>query len=174
MILWPPSLAGRNAPPRWSVGSYLGRCVTESDKQSMLQASRLIGVSHSPTNQISAHRKLLRDRIAKLNAERRSPCSPGQRVSHIQKAAIIHNFRSATSTPPLRSLAWSSCAESAHHDKRCETFVSDIDVNILRNSAVTTPGILAGVSAVPCIGPLALHLKGRSLPLFCPSQRVCV
>ena len=152
----------------------------KATRKSMLRVLHLIGVPHSLTNPISTHRKLLREHIANLNADRRSPrgqramqnrSSQGnanseafaklerdwpQRISHIQKAAIVRDFRSATSTSALRSFTCASCAESVHHDKRCETSVSDIDVDILCNSAVTDPGILAGAPAAPYMdGPLA-------------------
>lgn len=68
-----------------------------------------------------------------------------QRVSHIQKATIIRNFRSATSTQASRSFASASCAKRVCEDKRCDRLVSDIDLGLLCDFVVKDPDVLATV-----------------------------
>jgi len=147
-------------------------------KKTMRRVLRLIGLPHSPTDPISVHRKLLRERIVRLHADRRPSREHArnvirraasetdasnealaevarnwpQRVSHTQKAAIVRNFRSATSTQALKSFTCASCAERVHRDKRCERLVSDVDIDVLCNSTATN----SSVPAVPYTeGPLA-------------------
>ena len=66
-----------------------------------------------------------------------------QRISHIQKATIVHDFRSATSTQAMKSFTCASCTERVRLDKRCERLVSD---DILCNPAVMNPHVLTWFS----------------------------
>jgi len=151
-------------------------------KKTMRRVLRLIGVPHCSTDSISTHRKLLRARIVKLRADRRPSRDHArnvmrqvayetdvgnealaevtrdwpQRISHIQKAAVVHDFRSATSTHAMKSFTCASCAERVRLDKRCERLVSDVDIDILRNPTVTDSHVLTAVPAAPYTdGPLA-------------------
>ena len=49
---------------------------------------------------------------------------PQCRVSHAQKEAIVHDFRSVTSTQALKSITCASCSERVRHDKQCVRLVS--------------------------------------------------
>jgi len=151
-------------------------------KRPLLRVLRLIGAPHSSTDSISVHRKLLRKHIAKLRADRRSPQERAQhrmqqatserdassealaevarnwpqRVSRVQKAATVHDFRSATSIQALKSFTCASCAERVLHDKRCDRNVLDVNLDILRNSPAMDPDAPTTTPPVPYTdGPLA-------------------
>ena len=151
-------------------------------KKPMLRVLCLVGLPHSSSDSISVHRKSLHKHIINMRAERRPVWENArnamrraasetdasnealaevarnwpQRVSHTQKAAIVHDFRSITSTQALKSFTCASCAERVCHNKRCDRLVSDINLDILRNSTVTDPDAPAGAPAAPYTdGPLA-------------------
>ena len=178
-----PSSESRS-PERISPGDrsvlVLGGALEKATKKSMRRILRLIGVPHSPTDSISVHHKLLQNRITELRADGRTPLNQRarqqassnsdanseafaevvrnwpQRVSHVQKAAIVHGFRSATSTQVLKSFTCTSCAERVRHDKRCDKLVPDVNLDVLRTSTPTDPDAPLVVPPVPYAdGPLA-------------------
>ena len=158
-------------------------------KKPMLRALRSLSLTHSSADSISVHRKILRQHITDLRACIRSTRERArwsmshtltgnnvannalvevarswpQRVSHSQKAAIVHDFRSATSTRALKSFTCASCAERVRQSKCRDRVLSDININVLRNTAgrmehntvLTDPplpfrnGLLAGVLVDP-------------------------
>ena len=82
-----------------------------------------------------------------------------QQISHSDKAQIIHNFCTATSSMELKTVICASCAERVHTRDVSNRFVSDLDLNVLRNplsasSDVVPPlpyteGPLAGILVDP-------------------------
>jgi len=72
------------------------------------------------------------------------------------KAAIIRDFHSAKSTQVLKFFTCASCAERVRHEKLCDRLVSDVSLDILKNSAVMDPDTPATVPPVLYMdGPLA-------------------
>ena len=134
--------------------SILDGVLRTATKKPMVRALRSLSLAHSSADSISMHRKILRKHITDLRARIRSnrvhtltgnnathdalaevARSWPQRVSHSQKAAIVHDFRSTTSTYALKSFTCASCAERVRQSKCRDRVLSDININVLRNTA---------------------------------------
>ena len=84
---------------------------------------------HADERPIKEHaRNVMRQAASEINASNEALAEVvrewPQRVSHAQKAAIIHDFRSAKSTQALKSFTCASCAEAVRYDKMCERLAS--------------------------------------------------
>ena len=89
-----------------------------------------------------------------------------QRVSHSDKARIVHNFRTATSSNELRTVTCASCAEMVCTGNVSNHFVSGLNLDVLRSPTpissdhieLTPPspyadGPLAGI----LVDPIGVH-----------------
>ena len=64
-----------------------------------------------------------------------------QRIPHAEKANIVHNFRSATSSEALKSFTCASCAERVRVTKQHNVPAADIDLGILRQPVPLSPEV---------------------------------
>jgi len=139
----------------------LDAMINRGKKNTLRRALDCVGISHAPADTISTLRSLLvrhcdtflANRQTKLNIQRdRHFRSKGsvttlsdianawpQRIAHADKARIVHDFRTATSSNALAAVTCASCAEKVHTRDASNQLVSDLDLDILRFPASTCP-----------------------------------
>ena len=137
---------------------------------------RVLGVSFSATDSIKIFRSSLRKYCVHPRGEKRaSPskdsCKLGPHgdqdaelaevtkrwpewISHTEKAKMINEFRSQTSSSVLRCFTFASCAEFTRSVKRMDLPLTDINLDLLRHPPSSTPDF---DYAAPPVRPLALR-----------------
>ena len=158
---------------------------------------RVLNVAHSPVDSIKVFRSLLRKHRTYLRAGGQTVQTHHheldvqrdrdtafatvakawpQRISHGEKADMIHEFRSLTSSNALKSFTCGSCAESVCDTKRSEIPLMDINLELLRRRpAWTTPDVGCIAPPMPFSdGPLEGVLVDPA-GVFCDDDRgVCL
>ena len=132
---------------------------------------RVLGVSFSPTDSVKIFRSALRKYCVHLRGEKRvSPskdsCKLGphgdhdaelaavakrwpERISHTEKAKMINEFRSQTSSSALRCFTCASCAECVRSVKRVDVPLTDLNLDLLRHRPLSTPDVDCVAPPVP-------------------------
>jgi hypothetical protein len=115
----------------------------------------VLAVSHCPSDPVRTFRSLLRKHCARLRAEKCTTPSVDtcklssqrdhdagfaaiekmwpERISHAEKASMIHEFRSLTSSSALASFICASCAERVRGVKRVDIPLANINLDLLRH-----------------------------------------
>ena len=122
----------------------------------------VLNIPHSPTDSIKVFRSLLRKYCTGLRAHGqtiRIHCHElksqrdydaalatitrtwPQRISHSEKANMIHGFHSLTSSNALKSFTCASCAERVRCAKRSNIPIASINLDILRRPVPIVPEI---------------------------------
>ena len=121
-------------------------------KKTLQRALRCVGVSHASTDSIASLRTALDDyrnsvfATGPANAEiaisgsQKKLCPAlkdianawPQRISHVDKARIVHNFRSETSSKALKAVTCASCAEKVRAASISNQPVSELNLDLLR------------------------------------------
>jgi len=121
-------------------------------KKTLRRALDCIGITHAPADPISVLRSLLRQHRDELlvRGQPRSQCNghstPStrvfgnivdnwpQRVPHSDKARIVRDFRTATSSNKLKTVSCASCAERVHAEDVSNQLVAGFNLDVLRSS----------------------------------------
>ena len=141
-------------PPEPNVPTNLRPLVLDAiidlgTKKTLRRALHCVGVTHAPADPIGILRSLLdqhRDTliVGEQHSQRNGRTAPGaassnvtddwpQRVSHSDKARIVHDFRTATSSNKLKTVSCASCAEKVHAGDVSDHLMSDLDLDVLRS-----------------------------------------
>ena len=158
----------------------LNAFITLATKTTLRRVLQYIGIPHSSTDSISILRSLLvqhRDATTRADTEPSLPmrgdqrsCSSNesgpnlndvatawpQRVSHVDKSRIIHDFRTATSSQALKTVTCASCAENVRSTVASSCLVSDLNLDALRYTPHTPSDQPNAAPPLPYTeGPLA-------------------
>jgi hypothetical protein len=130
----------------------------------------VFAISHSVHDSIKVFRSMLRKHCSTLRASGRvkqnsdqnsmhnvlAPIvdSWPQRIPHVEKVEIIHEFRSSTSSNALKSFTCASCAEHVRDAKRCEIPTADVNLDVLRYPASLSPSSNDHVPPMPLVDGL--------------------
>ena len=128
-----------------------------------------LDIPHSATDPIKALRSALRVRCSALRAASRATrddsqkwiCEAAlvaenwpQRISHTEKASIVQDFRSSTSSNALGSFTCASCAERVRNTKRFDVPIADINLSVLRSPGSPSTDAAQFVPSVPFVDGL--------------------
>ena len=133
----------------------LNRVRESANKKIFSRILCVLDIPHPMTHSIKAFRSTLRTHCSSLRVATKATRNCGQepvlnpldgcevtlaavaenwpqRVPHAEKASIIHDFRTLTSSSALKSFTCASCAEHVRNTKQCDICITDIDLGILR------------------------------------------
>ena len=103
-----------------------------------IRTLRSLLAQHHETSFVNGRLNLWRDRNLKTeeSATMLSDVANAwpQRIPHVDKACIVHDFRTATSSDALKTVTCAACAEKVRATDASNQFVSDLDLNVLRSS----------------------------------------
>ena len=169
------------------------------NRKAFLRVLHVLDISHSPDDTIKTFRSLLRSHCASLCVQMKKTSLRAQdsnlpdvreaslesvvsnwpqRVSYVEKANMIHDFRSLTSSKVLKSFTCASCAKCMRDINRTDIPILDINLDLLRIPVSSAPGVpplpftdgpLCGVLVDP--SGVLQQSDGSTCLSLCPSCR---
>jgi hypothetical protein len=155
----------------------LDAVINLATKKTLRRALRCLGTPHTSTDPIGCLRSLLsqhrdtffvdgqpiRERSRRSKSGEDSGTTLGdiadawpQRISHVEKARIVHDFRTTTSSIALKTVTCASCAEKVRVRDSSNSLGTDLDLDILRRPLPISSDQTDRVPPLPYTeGPLA-------------------